>query len=368
MKRRERPKRGLCLLACLVLGAIVAAAPAWAFDDAVLARQAYGKVILPGYAAFDDAALKLVDKVGALCRSPSAEALATARDAARGALLAFGRIEPLRFGPITQKQRLERLLFYPDAHGIVGKQTAKLLAKQDEEDINPEKLLGASVAVQGFGALDVALYGRGADELATGGPEAEFRCRYVKALAQGIAQIAGETRAAWAGDYGQTWLSPGPGNTTYLSAREPSQALYRAYVTQLEVLRLQRLAAVTGADAKPAGPLLPNSRLALKLVLAGIEGERNILGENGFTAVDLAQTDKERDAVAVLGSVVTDLSFALRAGEAAAALSADAFTEPEARARLTPMLLSLKNAEELGRAALGDLTGQTLGFNSLDGD
>jgi uncharacterized protein len=35
---------------------------------------------------------------------------------------------------------------------------------------------------------------------------------------------------------------------------------------------------------------------------------------------------------------------------------------------LAPMLLSLKSAEETGRAALGDLTGQTLGFNSLDGD
>jgi hypothetical protein len=32
------------------------------------------------------------------------------------------------------------------------------------------------------------------------------------------------------------------------------------------------------------------------------------------------------------------------------------------------MLLSLKSAESTGRAALGDLTGQTIGFNSLDGD
>ena len=32
------------------------------------------------------------------------------------------------------------------------------------------------------------------------------------------------------------------------------------------------------------------------------------------------------------------------------------------------MLLALKNAEETGRPALGDLTGQALGFNSLDGD
>ena len=70
----------------------------------------------------------------------------------------------------------------------------------------------------------------------------------------------------------------------------------------------------------------------------------------------------------MLGSVITDLGFAIRAGEAAAAMSANPFADPKARARLTPMLLALKNAEEIGRAALGELTGLTLGFNSLDGD
>jgi predicted lipoprotein len=44
------------------------------------------------------------------------------------------------------------------------------------------------------------------------------------------------------------------------------------------------------------------------------------------------------------------------------------FADPEARARLTPMILSLKNAEETGRSALGGLTGLSLGFNALDGD
>ena len=82
--------------------------------------------------------------------------------------LAWGRIEPVRFGPITQKQRLERLLFYPDPHAIAAKQIAKLLAKGDAADIEPDKLAGASVAVQGFGAVDAVLYGKGAESLADG--------------------------------------------------------------------------------------------------------------------------------------------------------------------------------------------------------
>jgi hypothetical protein len=108
--------------------------------------------------------------------------------------------------------------------------------------------------------------------------------------------------------------------------------------------------------------------LGLAFILANIEGERDILSDKGFLAEDLATTDKERDALAILGSVATDLGFALRSGEAALAMAPNPFTDDKARARLAPVLLSLKNAEETGRAALGDLTGQSLGFNSLDGD
>jgi len=365
-----RGARGCALLAAW-LALALAPEPAAAFDDAALARQAYDGIILPGYARFAATARAFAVQAGALCEAPSAATLNQTRAAARAAVLAWGRIEPLRFGPITSKQRLDRLLFYPDQHGMVAKQTSKLLSKRHEADIEPEKLARASVAVQGFGALDAVLYGNGSDSLATAAPGASFRCRYVRALAVDIAQIAAETHAEWAGDYKRTWLAPGGDNKVYLTAKETTQALYRAYVTEIEVIRLQRLAPLMGGEAKtsgPATPLLPHSGLGLPFILASVEGERDILGKSGFLADDLASNDKERSAIAMLGSVATDLGFALRAGEAAAAMAPNALANEKARERLAPMLLSLKNAEETGRAALGDLTGQTLGFNSLDGD
>jgi predicted lipoprotein len=364
--RGWRGARGCALW--LVLAA--APWPALAFDDAALAKQTYEKIILPGYTRFDDAARAFAESAQALCHAPSAAALAATRSAAKDALLAFGRIEPLRFGPITEKQRLDRLLFYPDAHGLVGKQTGKLLAKRDDADIEPEKLPGASVAVQGFGAVDAALYGNGADALATRDPATSFRCRYIRALALDIAEIAAETRAAWAGDYKRAWLEPGGADKTYLSAKETTQALYRAYVTQLEVIRVQRLAPLFGEAKGGAAttPLLAHSGLGLPFILANIEGTRALLGEEGFLAADLAHDDKERAAIAVLGSVATDLGFAVRAGAAAMAMAADPLADRAARERLAPMLPALKNAEDTGRPALGELTGQSLGFNSLDGD
>lgn len=363
-----RAIRQMIAAACAICGAFAAASSAQAFNDAALAKQTYEKVILPGYARFDAAASTLVEKADALCRAPSHEALAATRGAARVAILAWGRVEPIRFGPVTQNQRTERLLFYPDSHALVGKQTAKVLAAHNDAEIDAEKLVGTSVAVQGFGALDFALFGPGSDALASSAPEASFRCRYVHALALGIARIASETNAEWKGEYGKVWLQPGGENKTYLSAKETTQALYRAYVTQLEVLRTQRLAMLGGTSGKPAGPLLPNSRLTLPFILAGIEGARDLIGDTGFTAEDLATNDKESDAVAMIGSVATDLGFAVRAGEAAVAMSPDPLNDPKARERLTPMQLSLKNAETLGNSTLGTLTGQSLGFNSLDGD
>lgn len=341
------------------------AAPALAFDDAKLARQAYATIILPGYAGFDGAAAEFAGKAEALCASPSAGALEQARAAARAALLALGRVDVLRFGPIVAKQRLERLLFTPDPHGIVRKQTSRLLARRDAADIAEEKLAGASVAVQGFGAVDVVLFGEGADALAGNGEEAAFRCRYLMALARNIAQLAAEVHAEWRDTYKRAWLQPGGADAAYLSAKETTQTLFRAYVTELEVIRTQRQ---PGLLADPSGGFAPLTlgRTALPFVVANIAGARALLGSGGFQAEDLAQSDGERAAIEIIGSVATDLTFALRAGETAAAKPADA--GEDARQQLQLMQLSLKNAEETGRAALGQLTGQALGFNSLDGD
>lgn len=358
------------MLACMLLAMTASARPAFAFDDAALAKQAYAGIILPGYARFDAAAHDFAEKSAALCKAPSQPALDATRAAARATLLAWGRIAPIRFGPITYKQRrLDRLLFYPDQHGIVGKQTAKLIAKRDDADLDPAKLEGASVAVQGFGAVDVALYGRGADALASADPETDFRCRYIHALAADIAQIAADTHADWSGEYRQAWLQPGEGNKAYLTAKETTLALFSAYVTEIEVVRLQRLVPAMGAEsAKASSPLLPHSGLGLPYLISVVEGVRDLVGSSGFLADDLATTDKERAALAIVGSVATDLGFAVRAGQAAAAMAPDALQDAAARERLAPMLLSLKSAESTGRAALGELTGQTIGFNSLDGD
>jgi predicted lipoprotein len=348
---------------------VISAAPALAFDHAAAARRALEQHILPGYRSFAGAAQSLADRAAALCRSPSTSALAETRDAARAALLAFGRIEHIRFGPITEEQRLDRLLFYPDPRGVAHRQIARLLSRQNDAELAPDRLARASVAVQGFTALDYALFGEGSDALAA--PGADFRCRYVAALAAGVARIAADTLADWSGGYRTAWLKPGASDKSYLSAEETTQALLRAYVTGLEVVLMQRLIPVLDGDGKGgprAPPIFAYSGQGLPFVLANIEGVRDLLTATGFTDASLAADARERGDMSVLESVVTDLGFALHAGERALTAAPDPFASGNARKELGPMVFSLKNATETGRSALSALTGLSVGFNSLDGD
>jgi uncharacterized protein len=358
--------------AALVVWIACATTTAQAFDHAGLARRTLENHIIPGYARFAEATAAFAAQSAALCEPPSAEALSKTRDAAREALLAWGRIEHIRFGPITADKRFDRLMFYPDPRGIARKQIARLLRRRDRDDIRPAKLASASVAVQGFAAIDRLLYGKGSDALATSGKAAAFRCQYVKALAQALHGIAADTLRDWSGPYRNTWLHPGKGNGAFLTPEEVTQALLRSYVTGLEVMRLQRLAPVIGTAGRGEGdaadPLLAQSGLGAAFLIANVEGIRGLLTESGFVDPALTKTDAERTAAGVLESVITDLGFAVRAGETATKTAPNAFADKDARAQLAPMLYSLKNSEETGRAALGALTGSMLGFNSLDGD
>ena len=351
---------------------LAAHAACLAFDDAALAKQAYAGIILPGYARFDDAARAFAEKSAALCKAPSQAALDATRAAARATLLAWGRIAPIRFGPITYKQRLDRLLFYPDQHGIVGKQTAKLIAKRDDADLDPAKLEGASVAVQGFGAVDVALYGHGAEALATADPEASLPLPLrPRAGAHDIAQIAADTHADWTGEYKQAWLQPGDGNKAFLTAKETTQALFSRLCH-----RDRGRARCSGwrrrwarSPPRRRAPCLPHSGLGLPYLISVVEGERDLVGDQRLPR-RRSRRPPTRSAPRSPSSAASPPTWASPSAPAKPRRRwrRMRLQDAPARERLAPMLLSLKNAEATGRAALGDLTGQTLGFNSLDGD
>ena len=103
------------VVACLVAFGAASAAEHGAFDHAGLARQALEKHIQPGYAALVSAAAALTKSLDAYCARRTNEQQRSMERAFDGLVTAWGRIEHIRFGPITEDNRLERIVETRDA-------------------------------------------------------------------------------------------------------------------------------------------------------------------------------------------------------------------------------------------------------------
>lgn len=349
-------------------------ASASAYDHEGLAREALEHHIRPGYTAFQTSAQGLAGAVTELCKTPSAAGLVRARSAFKDAVLSWGRVEHLRFGPVTDDKRNERLLFWPDPKGVARRQVAAIIETGEESALD-HRLAGKSIAVQGFTALDIVLFGGGSKDLDASPAQGSSRCKYAMALSANIASIAKAALDGWAAGsaYEKLWLQPGESNSTYITSKETTQALLQSYVLGIELLRDQRLKGPLGIQkvgAKALEPMLPNSGLAVPFLRANIEGVRSLLREGGFVARQAAPpiTDPSRQEMTVLGSIAEELKRAAEAAGSAERISPTPFKDSAAREKLISMGFPLKNAYTTGGRTIAGEAGITLGFSSLDGD
>ena len=148
------------LRALLFAALVLLPGSACAADRDIFAAMIDG-FIRPGYADFAANASAMRDSAAALCTTPGADALATARENFATLVNSWSRIEIIRFGPVVADNRLERIFFWPDRRGIGLRQVQAVLADQDATAIDVETLRAKSVAVQGLGALEFTLFGTG---------------------------------------------------------------------------------------------------------------------------------------------------------------------------------------------------------------
>ena len=87
------------------------------------ARPAVGKMV--------DAADALNGALGGWCAKPDAAGATRVGDAFANLALAWSGVEILRFGPLVQANRFERLAFWPDTRGVMPKQVQQLIAAGD---------------------------------------------------------------------------------------------------------------------------------------------------------------------------------------------------------------------------------------------
>jgi predicted lipoprotein len=183
-------------------------------DHAGIAKASLEQYIRPGYAQFAGSMDALKQSVAALCGKRSPAALKDTQDAFAVTVEAWSVVEPIRFGPVAQEHRFERIFYWPDPKGLGTRQIREVLAKQDKSVTEQTGLVGKSVALQGLPALEYLLYGDGAATLEKGGAEGTFRCSFAEAAAGNLASIGKEIVDGWqdGAPYAKSYLEPGPAN------------------------------------------------------------------------------------------------------------------------------------------------------------
>ena len=147
----------------LMLFATPALAQAVSVDEVL--QNAVDQAIRPGFAALSEEATKLEVGLSRLCAKASDETLAAAREQFAQVATGYASVEFLRFGPLMEDKRAERMLFFPDRKGIARRQGQQGLAEEAETAAEEATLRQKSVALQGLGALEFVLHGTGAEEL-----------------------------------------------------------------------------------------------------------------------------------------------------------------------------------------------------------
>jgi hypothetical protein len=339
------------LLAALVLGAPwqPIAARAETADLKPLADEVVHYVVMPRYAALAAETAAQRDAWTAFCAAPTASGTAALVDAFGRAAGAWASIELIRFGPIAEAFRYERMAHFPERKSAITRGLAGLLAGRDPADLSPARFKDASVAVQGLSALERVLFDEGAREkLAAKTEEGRRRCAVGLAIAGSLAGIAAEVRDEWASGSPSTRL-------------EPKEVLVRAFtdlVTLDKLLFETKTMAVMGTGADNIKPKLAEywrsglTDRAIQLNLA-----------SAHALVTLIAASKPEAATAVY-TAASAVSIAEGADAPFLTLAAD----PARWHRAMLLVSAIRSAHNTALEVIPPVLDITVGFNSLDGD
>lgn len=190
--------------------------------------------VLPHFAALQSTAAVLPGAVEQVCQTGGAGDREELSTAFRNAVFAYAGVAYMRFGPLTQGSRRERLSFWPDPRGIMNRQIRQLIATNDAGAI--DALSKQSAAVQGLPALEALITDK---EVPLGpGEAAAYRCKLALAIAHNIESLTAEINEDWIKDGGwkDKMLRPGSDNELYKEPRDAASELVKALLTGFQLI------------------------------------------------------------------------------------------------------------------------------------
>lgn len=328
-------------------------------------ENAVNGFIRPGYDRFRQSSDQLENSVKAFCSAPSQATEAAAKAAFAETVSSWSTIEIVRIGPVVERNRFERVLYYPDKKGLGLKQVQRYLAEKDESVTSAASLSGKSVAAQGLGALEFVLYGTGAAEMLE--KKDDFRCRFGAAIAGNIADVAAELSDSWNDPAGarKNWTEPGPDNPVFRDEREALVALLGVLVHAAEAIRDQRIETFYKGPDKakfPRTAIYWRSGLTWKSIADNIKAVQALMQTAGMR--DLVPPDQRsitgsidfiaKSMVRVAGTIEPDVEQALN--------------DDQQRSRIDYLLINGKDLIYRLNDQYGGAIGLSSGFSFADGD
>jgi len=344
-------------------GAALLAAPAAALDADV--KRVTTQLIQPAFERLASDAEGAVASVDALCAAPSAAALETARAGFATALDAFAAASVYDFGPARADDRFARLLFWPDRGGRGLRNVQGMIAKPGPA-LDVAALRGKRVDIQGFPALEFALFGTGSETL--GGADGAARCGVAQTIAGAIAATADDLRDAWTAADGYTaiFTAPYAADGIYRDAGEATRELLRVAGQIYEGVGKLYLAAPLGesADAaKPKRAAFWRSGRTFAFLDAQLAGAEALFGDDG-----LGPALTEGAGAAGRSALAFESKQARNAIGAGSNDVIAAFSDPQTHARLAYAKTPAGGAAAVISPRIANALGLIVGFNSLDGD
>jgi predicted lipoprotein len=315
--------------------------------------------IVPAMREFHRAAGAMRDALDRMYQASAPWQAEHLEESFRALVSAWSRIAFLRFGPLVQDNRFERVFFWPDPRGVMLRQIQALVqGKRAADDLDKQ-----SVAVQGLPALEYVLYAE-KGLLAAGRPEEnETVRRYAAAIADNMTGIADALLQAWQpqGGYARDFSLPGRDNTYYRNDNEVLTETLKALSAGLRFEADVKLRAALGAQQGKASPkVLPFWRSG-SAFLAQAEA---VLGLAAFH--EAARFPQEPDWLALnLDQELRQSADILRARKGQALRMVE---DEDLYRELTLVALKLDNARRMVDEDLAPALGAGLGFNALDGD
>jgi predicted lipoprotein len=308
--------------------------------------------LIPWHQALDEAAADLAAAVATQCEAPSPPALTAAQAAFHATTDAWMRLQWLKHGPARENDRAQRLDYWPDPRGSVGKQLGRLLAAPRDDLLERATLAGASTALQGLPALERLLFDDGD---VTG-----YRCRLAAAIAANVRTLAGELLAGWSRADALAHWAPGGDATQF------ANEIYRDLLGHLQAIGLIKLVGPYGEKgrARPALAEMWRSGRAIRNMRINLEAMGTVLSqpiEGGLAELVPDDGYVQEDMQAALSEAREALTWI--EGAPAETLSGKAGKQRWRAAIDAVGALYLATKERLGPGL-----GFEAGFNALDGD